>query len=119
MPGNAIIDGLTCRPIIQYRKGRPTLNLKGQPVPEIEHPPEGYVLFRHTPGQNDIRVTYPDGQSELLYHGPDVIRILASRGIPEHKIERAIDYLWNFYSVYVDCEESTPHAPAIPEDFLP
>jgi hypothetical protein len=82
-------------------------------TPEI--PPALTVHLERHPGQQCIRLTYPDGQSELLFHSPDIARKLIDRGIPQEKVEKALDYIWNYRHLLVKCRRN----PGPPKAQLP
>ena len=61
-----------------------------------------------------IKVTFPDGQSKSLIHGPHIDRDLIELGIPHNKVVPVMDHIWNFYAAYVDCGKDITAPPVTP-----
>lgn len=116
--GTMIEDGLTRPSIIKSRNGRPYIDLSTglNWVSKIKHstPPAGHVALYRVAGQNLIKIVYPDGQSESVFHNKNIAHQLTQRGLPPEKVERVLDYLWNYPEVFVDCEGRNPKPPPIP-----
>jgi hypothetical protein len=69
------------------------------------NPQPGQLLLSRIPRTDFLTVTYPDGQSaKVVWRGLhiDLIRL----GIPKLKVERVVDYVYNFYHCYVTLGEN-------------
>ena len=67
----------------------------------IKPPTAGHVLVVRKPRATRIQVVYPDGQSESLAIDRHFEPLVVSRGIPYDKMDRAVQYAWNFGAAYV------------------
>ncbi len=101
--------------LIRFVQGRPQLRLPN-PGPRVAADtiavPEMHVLLERIGiGTAAIRIVYPDRQSERLTCDRHIHLELTRRGLPPEKIERALDYIWNFDRVMVACDrEPSPVA---------
>jgi len=76
-------------------------------------PPEGQVLLQRVPHSRILKVTLYNGESHRIMHGQDIYLRLAAFGVDKEKAERVMDYVWNFYHVYV---VTTGEVPSEPQD---
>jgi len=85
--------------------GRGTGMAKSVPLP-----PEGKLLLTRMPRTDFLRVTWPDGQYRTLVYDKEGDLKLIRLGVPRDNLDKALNYLWNFYNVYVNA----PDCPAPP-----
>lgn len=112
---SAILDAFLRRSILTFQKGRALLSLNGM-RDERAAPPEGKtVMLERAPHTNSVRITYPDGQTEVLPHSPTIVLELCRRGLSVDKAQAALDYVWNFRHIYVSCERvpAPVHKPVV------
>lgn len=106
---SAILDAFIRRSILTFQKGRALLSLTGMREETPAPPPDTTVLIERAPNTNSIRITYPDGQTEVIPHSQTIVQDLCKRGLHPDKAQAALDYVWNFRHLYVTCDR--PPAP--------
>ena len=67
----------------------------------IKPPTAGHVLVVRRPRATRLTLIYPDGQSETVVNDRNFEPIMCSRGIPADRMEKAVNYAWNFGAAYV------------------
>lgn len=75
------------------------------------NPPEGKILLQRMPYSTILKVTIYTGESFRLHYGPDIALRLREYGVREEKVEKILDYVWNFYHAYVIADGGLPDRP--------
>lgn len=81
--------------------------------PKPHAPPKGVFLMLREPYNSQLKVCYPSGDWKMLNYSRDLNRELKLLGFPEGRIEKALDYLWNFGKVYVKAVNPEMYAPKL------
>ena len=76
-------------------------------------PPTGVFLLIREPYDSQLKVCYPSGDWLVFQYSKTLHRELEKVGLPTNKIERALDYLWNFGKVYVKSVNPELYAPKL------
>ncbi len=76
-------------------------------------PPEGKLLLTRMPRTTFLRVTWPDGQYRTLTYDKEGDLKLIRLGVPRDNLDKALNYLWNFYNVYVNAPNCPQPPPPI------
>ena len=72
-----------------------------QPLEKPELPPEGMILLTRLPMTQTLKITYPSGETRFFNLIVDQTTHLIRAGIPEDKLQAALDRVWNMVFVYV------------------
>lgn len=76
-------------------------------------PPKGVFLLMREPYSRQLKVCYPSGDWQMFNYTRHIITELVRTGLPKGKIERALDYVWNFGKVYVKSDNPELYAPVL------
>lgn len=76
-------------------------------------PSKGAFLLLREPLQQSVKLVYPSGDFLSFPITRNLFRELVKVGVPKDKVERAMDYVYNFGRVYVRSVDPEMMAPVL------
>lgn len=92
-------------------EGHPNVRSRFPALPPM--PPPGQLMVSRIPRTQFLKVHWPDGQFRTVVYGRDGDRELAKLGIPAEKLPKLLNYVWNFYSAYVEAPDAELPPPPV------
>jgi hypothetical protein len=81
--------------------------------PQPHTPPKGVFLLIREPFDSTLKVCYPSGDYKTFQYSKELHQSLIKCGLPEDRIEKCLDYVWNFGKVYVKASNPELFAPEL------